>query len=150
MKRILMLVVLCMSTMLVGCGGGGGDAKPDTDIRVIEVKETVKVSSVTALVQEVVISEGVIEIPVYWSHWATHNETDKIHFSYLAYPAVYQGDEHLKMVGDKGATKQIVKGVESLVALRYELLDEETPVTIKIIATTDDAEEGVITVDIRR
>lgn len=142
---VLLLTVLLMFG-LVGCGGSGDVPQEEENKKRIEVNEELKVNKVTANVSSVTIEDGVIEIPLWWQHWASN---DKVHFSFLAYMAVYQGDQHLKAVsGEDSMLKKVDKGVESMVRVKYELIDEDTPVTIKIIATTDQAEEGVVTVNI--
>lgn len=147
--RILKVVFVLMLTLMlvVGCGGNGDVAQEEEENKQrIEVNEELKVRNVTANISSVTVEDGTITIPIRWQHWAGN---DKVHFSVLAFPAVYQGEQHLEMIsGEDSMYKKIDKGVDGMVELKYELIDEETPVTIKVIATTDQAEEGTVTVNI--
>jgi PBP1b-binding outer membrane lipoprotein LpoB len=144
MRKVLFLI-LTMTLLLVGCGG---NSEPTEEMgkKRIEVNEEMKVANVTANISSITIEEGTIEIPIAWQHWAGN---DKVHFSVLAFPAVYQGDQHLEMIsGQDSMHKKVDKGIDSMAMLTYKLIDETTPVTIKIIATTDDMEEETVTVKI--
>lgn len=144
MKKVIIIVLMLSMVVLMGCGG----TTEADDSKRIEIDAEMKVKNVTAIISSVTVKDDTIKIPIRWQHWGASN--DKIHFSVLAFPAVYQGDAHLEMTsGEESVYKPVAQGVDGWVDLEYKLIDKETPVTIKVIATTDNMEEGSVTVDIK-
>ena len=112
----------------------------------IEVNQDFEINNVKISLQSITVEDEIITIPFRWQHWVSN---DEVHFSVLAYVAVYQGDEHLELVsGEDSQYKKVKKGVDGFVELDYKLIDGGGPLEIKFIRTTDEAEEESITIDI--
>jgi len=113
----------------------------------IKVDEEIELRNLNFKIQTVTIENDKVTVPMSWNHWASN---EKIHLTALAYPVVKQGDDELEMIGGEDSLlRQTAKGVDSRIEVEYQLIDDETPITITMKTTSDDPEEGSITVDIK-
>lgn len=113
----------------------------------IKVDEEIELRNLNFKIQTVTIEGDKVTVPISWSHWASN---EKVHLTVLAYPVVKQGDDELEVIGGEDSLlRQTAKGVDSRVEVEYQLIDDETPITITMKTTSDDPEEDSITVDIK-
>lgn len=108
-------------------------------------KETIKVNKETKLgkvgidLKSVTIEEDRLSVHAIWNHEAVR---EKIHFSVLATMSVYQGGEHLKIIdGEDTFLKGAAYMVDSKLDVKYQLIDNKTPIEVRFKTTTDDPEE---------
>lgn len=121
--------------------------KAEKKKRSIDVNKEIELNGVSIEVQSVSIEDGKITVPIWWSHWVSNEKT---HLSLLVIPAAYQGNEPLEMIdGEDTLIRQRKKGVDDRAVVEFELVDNETPIEIKFIETTDEAKEESITVEIK-
>lgn len=170
MKKLLSLFLLAFVLILSACGSDEPEketpkeaeepvekevkkTEPEEDVKeepkenTIKVDEEIELRNLNFNIQTITIEKDKVTIPMNWNHWASN---EKVHLTVLAYPVVKQGDDELEMTGGEDSLlRQTAKGVDSRIEVEYQLIDDETPITITMKTTADDPEEDSITVDIK-
>jgi|SRR5690625_4054351 len=139
MRRLFVLLMTII--LLTACGSSGKDTQK------IEVEEEIELNNVTLEVQSIHIKDNEAKVYIAWKHWTSY---DKAHLDLLLTTSIKQDGEELEIIkGEDKYLKQVDKGVGGSVNATYKLIDNETPIEIKFIETTDEAKEESITVDIK-
>lgn len=111
----------------------------------VDIDETIELNGATIVLQSLRVKENTADLYAYWNHTSQY---DKAHLDLLVTSSFKQGDEHLEIIkGDDNLLNQRDKGIDGSLDLTLELIDE-SPIEIKFIANTDDAEEEKVTIEL--
>src|SRR5699024_8296217 len=110
----------------------------------VEVNETIELNDTTIVIQSLKVTDDKTQLYGYWNHTSKYDEA---HLDLLVTTVIEQDGKELEVTNSDKLLEQKKKTIDGSFDLNIER-SNNNPITIKLIANTDEQETESITMDI--